>query len=134
MSMTRTRVAAEDLIQAAAHFVGDCPDAAFLVAADGTIVAWNSQATDLFGIPAWEASAHNCAKVVCGRSRDGAILCRTGCPMLTGAAEPVPGPVSMRVTCGGRGSSLAVHIQHVPIKDPLGGATIAMVHLVDAAS
>jgi hypothetical protein len=132
--MTRARVLTEDLIQAAAQFVGDCPDAAFLAAGDGTIVAWNSRATDLFGIPAWVASAHNCAKVVCGRSWDGAILCRTGCPLLTGAAEPVPGPVPMRVTSGRSGSSLAVHVQHVPIKDPVAGATIAMVHLIDAAS
>jgi PAS domain-containing protein len=128
--MTRTRGLAEDLIQTAAGFVGDCPDAAFLVAQDGTIVAWNSPATDLFGIPPWEASAHNCATVICGRSADGAPLCRIGCPLLAGA-EPVPGPVAMRVRCGGLGSGRAVHVQHVPIKDLRRGTTIAMVHLVD---
>jgi PAS domain-containing protein len=129
--MTRTRVPAADLIQAAAHFVGECPDAAFLVARDGTILAWNSPATDLFGVPAWEASAHNCAEVVRGRSAEGASLCSTHCPLLTGLAEPVPGPVLMRVGCGGRGSGRAVNVQHVAIRNPLRGTTIAMVHLVD---
>jgi PAS domain-containing protein len=128
--MTRTRVLGEDLIQAATGFVGDCPDAAFLVARDGTIVAWNSPASDLFGIPAWEASGRNCATVICGRSADGAILCRIGCPLLA-EAEPVPGPVAMHVRGGGLGSGRAVQIQHVPIKDLRRGATIAMIHLVD---
>ncbi|HEY8761537.1 MAG TPA: PAS domain-containing protein [Candidatus Dormibacteraeota bacterium] len=129
--MTRTRVPAEDLIQAAAHFVGECQDAAFLVARDGTIVAWNTRAAELFGIPAWEASAHNCAKLVRGRSADGAPLCSTNCPLLAGLAEPVPGPVPICVGYGSRGSGRAVNVQHVPIKNPLRGTTIAMVHLVD---
>jgi hypothetical protein len=129
-SMTRTRVPAEDLIQAAADFVGDCPDAAFLVARDGTIVAWNPPASYLLGIPAWVASARNCADVIRGRAADGAPLCRIGCPLLAGA-EPFPGPVAMRVSGGGLGSGRPVRVQHVPIKDLQRGATVAMVHLVD---
>ncbi|HEY8681323.1 MAG TPA: hypothetical protein VIN01_09760 [Candidatus Dormibacteraeota bacterium] len=132
--MTRTRDLTEDLIRAAAGFVGDCPEAAFLVAGDGTIVAWNSQATNLFGIPAWEASAHNCAKVVCGHSAEGAALCSPACPLPAGTAEPVPGPVAMLVRCGGLGSGRAVHVRHVPIKDPQRDSTIAMVHLVEPDS
>jgi PAS domain-containing protein len=127
--MTPTRARTEDLIRAAAGFVGDCPDAAFLVAPDGTIVAWNSEATDLFGIPAWEASAHQCATVICGRAADGASLCSIDCPLLAGA-EPVPGPVAMRVRCGRLGSDRAVRLQHVPIRDLRRGTTVAMVHLV----
>ena len=129
--MTRTRVPVEYLFKAAAHFVGECPDAAFLAARDGTVLAWNSAATDLFGVPAWVASAQNCANVVRGRSADGAPLCSTHCPLLAGLAEPVPGPVPIWVACGSRGSGRAVNVQHVPIKDPRRGTTIAMVHLVD---
>jgi hypothetical protein len=128
--MTRGRAQADDLIQLAVGIVGDCPEAAFLVATDGTILAWNSRATEVLGIPAWEASARSCAKVVCGHSADGAPICTAGCPLLTGAVA-VPQALAMRVRSGGPGSSRAVHVQHLPIKDPRLGTTLAMLHLID---
>jgi hypothetical protein len=120
-------------VQLAIGVVGDCAGAAFLVARDGTIVAWNSRATEVFGIPAWGASAHNCAAVVCGHTADGVPVCKRACPLLSGA-EPAPGAVAMRVRSGGLGSDRAVLVQHVPIKDPRRGTTIAMLHLVDPES
>jgi hypothetical protein len=128
--MTRGRARADDPIQLAVGIVGDCPDAAFLVATDGAILAWNSRATEVFGVPAWEASAHNCAAVVCGHTADGVPVCKWGCPLLSGA-EPAPGAVAMRVRSGSLGSDRAVLVQHLPVKDPRRGTTIAMIHLVD---
>jgi hypothetical protein len=51
--MTRSRLLPDDRLQVAIDVVGDCPDAAFLVAREETIVAWNTAASELFGILVW---------------------------------------------------------------------------------
>jgi PAS domain-containing protein len=130
--MTGARLLPDDRLQAAIDIVGDCPDAAFLVARGGTIVAWNRAASELFGIPAWDASARNCAAVVQGCSPAGEPVCRAGCPLLTDVAR-APRSVAMRVRCGGLGAGRTVSVHHLPVRDARLGTTIAVLHLVDAA-
>jgi len=128
--MTRARLQTDDLMQLAIGIVGDCPDAAFLVATDGTIVAWNTPASELFGIATWDASAHNCGAIVHGFSQSGEPICRAGCPLLTGR-EPAPPSTAMRVRSGLLDSVRAVNVHHLPIRDAMLGTTIAVLHLVD---
>src|SRR4029077_15019557 len=129
--MTRARPRADDAIQVAKGMVGDCPDAAFLVARDGTILAWNSPASELFGIATWQASAHRCAGVVQGCSAAGEPVCRAGCPLLTGR-KAAPSSAPMRVRFGGLKGGRSVRVHHLPIRDAQLGTTIAVLHLVDA--
>jgi PAS domain-containing protein len=128
--MTRARLRPDDRLEVAIGIVGDCPDAAFLVARQGTILAWNAAASELFGIPAWDASARNCAVVVQGCSPALVPICRAGCPLLTDT-EPVPRSAAMRVRCGSLARGRPVSMQHLPIRDPLLGTTIAVLHLVE---
>jgi hypothetical protein len=130
--MTRSRLLPDDRLPVAIDIVGDCPDAAFLVAREGTIVAWNTAASELFGIPVWDASARNCAVVVQGRSPAGAPVCRAGCPLLNDGAQ-APRSVAMRVRGGGLGPGRPVNVHHLPVRDSRLGTTIAVLHLVDAA-
>jgi PAS fold len=128
--MTSARLLTEDRLQVAIGIVGDCSDAAFLVDRQGTIVAWNAAACELFGIVAWDASARNCASVVRGCSPAGVPICRAGCPLLSDAGRATRS-TEMQVPCGRLGRSRPVNLQHVPIRDPQAGATIAVLHLVE---
>jgi hypothetical protein len=129
--MTRAGLRPDDGMQAAIGMVGDCPDAAFLVDRDGTIIAWNTAASELFGRPAWEASAHTCAAIVKGCSPAGSPLCRAGCPLLTDKG-PAPRSAVMRIRNGGLGPGRSVQVHHLPIRDPRLGTTIAMLHVIDS--
>lgn len=128
--MPRDRLRPDDRLQVAIDIVGDCSDAAFLVDRQGTIVAWNAAASELFGIAAWDASARSCAAVVQGCSPSAEPICRAGCHLLrdAGAASR---STEMRVTCGSLGRSRPVNVQHLPIRDPGLGTTIAVLHLVE---
>jgi hypothetical protein len=128
--MTKAGLRPDDRMRVAIGIVGDCSDAAFLVAGEGTIVAWNTAASELFGIAAWDASARSCAVVVNGCSASGEAICRTGCPLLKGAT-PAPASTAMRIRRGRLGPERSIHVHHLPIKDPERGTTIAMLHLVD---
>lgn len=129
--MIKAGLRPDDLIQVAIGIVGDCPDAAFLVAGEGTIIAWNTAASELFGIAAWDASARNCAVVVQGCSVSGETICRAGCPLLIGSTC-APRAVAMRIPSGRIAPRRTVQVHHLPIKDQERDTTIAMLHLVDA--
>jgi hypothetical protein len=128
--MTSARLRPDDYLQVAKGIVGDCSDAAFLADGQGTIVAWNTAASELFGIVAWDASARNCAAVVQGCSPAGVPICQARCPLLRDAGR-VPRSMGMRVPSGSLGRSRPVNVQHLPIRDPRLGTTIAVLHLVE---
>ena len=128
--MTMARLRPDAILGLAIGIVGDCSDAAYLVDGRGTIVAWNTAASELFGIAAWDASARSCAAVVQGCSPAGTPICRAGCPFLK-ESQPAPPSVEMRIPSGGLGRSRLVNIQHLPIRDPVSSTTIAVLHVVE---
>jgi hypothetical protein len=127
--MTKSGLQPDDRMRAATGIVGDCADAASVATREGTIVAWNAAASELFGIATWDASAQSCAVVVQGCMVSGEAICRAGCPLLIGSTS-APRSVAMLIPRGRLGPGRAVHVHHLPIKDPRLG-TIAMLHLVD---
>jgi hypothetical protein len=128
--MTSARLLSEDRLQVAIGIVGDCSDAAFLADGQGSVVAWNTAASELFGIVTWDASARNCAAIVQGCSPAGVPICQARCPLLRDAVR-VPRSMEMRVPSGSIGRSRPVNVQHLPIRDPRLGTTIAVLHLVE---
>jgi PAS domain-containing protein len=54
---------------------------------EGTLLAWNTAATELFGLPPWQASSHACFEVLRGLRRQGLAACSADCPVLAGLAS-----------------------------------------------
>lgn len=73
----------------AASALGEHSGAAFVVALDGTVVAWNDAAATLLGIPAETAIGQKCWQVVQGLGSDGRPLCHRRCAVIDAARRGV---------------------------------------------
>jgi len=63
-----------------ADLVAGAGEAAFVVDAAHTIVAWNRAAEDLLGVKAGEVLGRDCSVVIGGRNAEGHVVCSTLCP------------------------------------------------------
>ena len=111
------------MLSTAAGIVGDCAEPAFLVGMDGTILAWNSAASEFFGIAAWHAAGRNCALVVRGCSLDGTAACQPNCTVLVALAQGIAAEAMEMVARTGdlpAGRRPAL-VHHLPITHPDAG-------------
>jgi PAS domain-containing protein len=63
------------------------PMAAFATGTRGRIVAWNSRAAELLGIPAGDACGKPCAALLDGRTLGGAAVCSPSCMLVRQVSE-----------------------------------------------
>lgn len=79
-------------------------DAVFAFEEDLTVVAWNSAAEALTGIPAEQALGRRCWEVLCGVDGRGALVCHAGCSdaRLARKGWPVAAKELLIKTGGGR--------------------------------
>ena len=96
--------------------MAESPRPAFLVDAEGTIRAWNTNATGFFGIPAWEASAHCCAGVIRGAE------CSQGCPLLVGGGQLAVAVMDFDLV-----HVPSAAVRHTPVHDRA-GRLVGMIH------
>jgi len=73
----------------AASALGESTGAAFVIALDGTVVAWNDGAATLLGIPAEIALGQKCWQLVQGLGSDGRPVCHRYCAVIDGARRGV---------------------------------------------
>jgi DNA-binding CsgD family transcriptional regulator len=102
---------------------------AFVSALDGTVVAWNREATELLGVGSGRAVGWPCWRLVAGRGADDAPICRQGCSVLREAAEG-GAPASADVDVTGRRGRRTLHFQHLVLKGSA-GEPLAVLHLLE---
>ena len=113
-------------VDSARSMVTGAADPAFLVDMDGKILAWNSAATELFGVAAWQASSHSCFKLMCSLRCDGEPACRADCPVLARIAVGSV-PAATEVNLEPTSAPLLVH--HLAIWDER-NRPVAVLHLI----
>ncbi len=82
----------------------------------------NTAATGFFGIPAWQASAHTCARVVLGRA------CADPCPQLHSGRARGAAPTTFDL-----GGVPALAVRHTPVH-AADGELVGMAHLITKAA
>lgn len=78
-------------------------EALFAVDADQRIIAWNNEASRLFGYPAAAAIGSQCYRVVGAFDQRGRCFCRSGCPVIRAARAGGVSP-TLRLTAPTRES------------------------------
>ena len=110
----------------ARSMVSGAGDPAFLVDMEGTLLAWNSAATELFGVTPWQASSHPCSEAMRNLRRKGEAACSADCPILAGLVLGSI-PAAIDVILQPTGSPLRIH--HVAVWDER-KLPVAVLHLV----
>lgn len=118
-------------LQSLVKAFADSPEPTFVVAMDSTIVAWNSAAAGLFGIPPWGALGRPCQAIVAGRSTLGDVVCRAACSVLrealAGRSAP---PMDLVVNIGRPVQKRCLRVHLVTLKDEE-GQPLGVMHLVE---
>ncbi|MBI4491955.1 MAG: helix-turn-helix transcriptional regulator [Chloroflexi bacterium] len=118
-------------VRALASGLADSPEPTFVVALDGTIVAWNPAAAELFDVPAWQAIGQPCQAIIAGATAQGDAVCCAACVVLREAAAGRSAPATDLVATLGRPARrrwLRVHV--VGLKDAEGQPQ-GVLHLVE---
>ena len=112
----------------ARSMVSGAGDPAFLVDMEGKLLAWNSAATDLFGVAPWQASSHPCSEAMRNLRRQGEAACSADCPILAGLVHGSI-PAAIDVILQPTGLPLSIH--HVAVWNER-NRPVAVLHLVGA--
>lgn len=119
----------------AASALGEYGGAAFVVALDGTVVAWNDAAATLLGVPVKTAIGQKCWELVQGVGPDGRPVCHPRCAVMDGARRgvahqyvdalvPLPGSGAR----AGAGARRHLVMGNLILRDPVSAAPAAVRH------
>ena len=123
-------------------------EALFAVDASQRIIAWNGEASRLFGVPAELAIGAECFRLLAGNGPNGRRFCRSGCPVVRAARHgevlptlylsaprpdgtELPVGVSTIVLVLGSKSGMIVHLCRVAEPEPPGAMTTATLELTN---
>ncbi len=124
-----------DRARRAASALGESGGAAFVVALDGTVVAWNDAAAALLGIPAETAIGQKCWELVRGVGPDGRPVCHSRCAVMDGARRGVAHhyvdalvPLRGSDARAGAGARRHLVMDGMILRDPASAAPAAVRH------